>query len=230
VNGGNITINGINIAFASGGVNLAGVVSTLNGYTSSTSVVAMPAGTHLQLASTIGQPFIINGGNLVSNLGVTVSTFGGYPTTLAKSQEKERANMRWQQVINELESFSTPHFVGNVVISGNVVGESVPDTFSFVTGYEHPDQVVTIARPNEPDAGVTLVGVNAVKRAVARAMISDITSNRKVFDPTTQSYGAYVDRPNSTRIQMITASGIDAVANIVTQVEANINVVQIIGV
>lgn len=229
VNGGNITINGVNVVFTAGSANLASVVTTLNGYTSSTSVAARAAGTHLQLSSTLGQPFVINSGNLVSNLGVTVSTFGGYPTTLAKSQEKERANMRWQQVVNELESFSTPHFVGNIVISGNVVGESTPSTFGFVIGYEHPDQVVTTARTTEPDAGTVLVGVNAVKRSVARAMISDITSNRKIFDPTTQAYGSYVDRPNAARIQTITASGIDAVANIVTQVEANIDVVQIIS-
>jgi hypothetical protein len=138
--------------------------------------------------------------------------------------------MRWTQAIAELESFSTPMFVGNIVRTGNLNGNGACTTFTFTVGYEHPDQVVTVARDSEPDTGNVLVGTSAVKRAVARAMVNDITGNRNVFDPTLQSYGSYIDRPNSARIQKIIASAIDSPANIVTQVEANISVTQIAGV
>jgi hypothetical protein len=228
VNGGNVTINGVNIVFTSG--NLGSIVTQINSHTQATGVTAYSAATSLQIASNSGQPFAINGGNVVSNLGISTGNFGGYPSTLENSQNKERANMRWQQVINELESFSTPNFVGNVVITGNKTGETAPDTFSFVIGYEHPAQVSTIARPSEPDAGTVLEGTDAIKRSVARGLTSDIIGNRKVFDPTLLSYGPYTDRPNALRIENITAGKIDSVANIVTGIEPNITVAQISGV
>ena len=229
INGGNVVINGINIAWTHGGVNLQSAVNYINTYTPATRVVAAQAGQYLQLSSTIGQPFAINSGNVVSNLGITTTTFGGYPSTITLSQNKERSNMRWQQMINELESFSTPFFLGNVHVTGNVVGNNETDTISFTIGYEHPDQISTVARPEEPDAGTVYTGTAAIKRSVARALVNSIVSNRKVFDPTLANYGAYTDRPNSIRIQTLTAQGIDTLTNIAT-VEGNITVVQIPGV
>lgn len=228
VNGGNVTINGINIVFAAG--NLASIVTQLNANTPATSVQAYAAGPKLQLASTTGQPFSINGGNVVSNLGISTGNFGGYPDTLLNSQNKERANMRWQQVINELESFGTPNFVGNIVVSGDKTGNSPVTTFSFVVGYEQPAYIQTTARDPEPDAGTQLFGVDALKRSVARAMLSTISSNRKVFDPTLLSYSAYTDRPNAQRIQNIVAGPIDIQSNLIVQVETNITVNQITSV
>jgi hypothetical protein len=229
INGGNVVINGINIVWTHGGVTLPSAVSYINSYTQSTSVVAAQAGQYLQLSSTLGQPFVINSGNVVSNLGITTTSFGGYPSTITLSQNKERANMRWQQVVNELESFSTPFFLGNVYVTGNVVGNDEVTTISFTIGYEHPDQISTVARPEEPDAGTVYSGTAAIKRSVARAMVNSMVSNRKVFDPTLAHYSAYADRPNVVRIQTLTAQGVDTITNIVT-VEGNIEVVQVPGV
>lgn len=228
VNGGNVTINGVNITFTSG--NLSSIVTQLNNYSASTGVTAYSAGGHLQLASNSGQPFCINSGNVVANLGITTGNFGGYPSTLVNSQNKERANMRWQQVINQLESFSTPFFVGNVVTSGDKTGDSAPNTFSFVVGYENPDQIYTVATLDEPDAGTVKTGTDAIARSVARAMVSTLASNRKIFDPTLQSYGAYTDRPDAFRIENITAGAVDQIANLVSQVEQNISVTQVSSV
>lgn len=219
----NITINGVNIIFTTG--NLASAVTQLNTYSPQTGVAAYVAGPYLQLASISGQPWSINSGNAVSNLGTTTGNHGGFPSSLANSQAKERANMRWTQAINELESFSTPLFFGDVVRTGNV-GNVATSSISFTIGYEHPYEVTTATRPTEPDSGNVLVGTAAIKRAIARALTSDMVSNRKVFDPTLQSYGAYTDRPNAARIQTIKAQGIDTEANILI-VEGNIEVVQL---
>jgi hypothetical protein len=225
--GDNVTINGINIVFTAG--NLASVVSQLNAYTPTTSVAALPAANKLQLTNVNGQPWAVNSGNAVTKLGFPVGNYGGYPIIVVESENKERANMRWAQAVSELEQFSTPFFVGNIVRTGNLNGNGTCATFQFTIGYEHPDQVVTVARTVEPDAGNVLVGTAAVKRAVARAMVASMTSNRKLFDPTLASYGAFANRPNAARIETLTASGVDTVADIVT-VEQNITVTQVSGV
>lgn len=225
--GDNVTINGVNIVFTAG--TLASVVTQLNAYTSTTSVYALPAANKLQLTNVNGQPWVINSGNAVTKLGFPVGNYGGYPITVTESENKERANMRWVQAVSELEQFSTPFYVGNIVRTGNLNGNGTCATFQFTIGYEHPDQVVTVGRADESDSGNVLVGTAAVKRAVARAMVADMTSNRKVFDPTLAAYGAYTNRPNSQRIETLSAEGVDVVANIKT-VEQNITVTQISGV
>jgi hypothetical protein len=222
----NITINGVNIVFVAGGISSA--ASQINANTEYTGVSASVAGPYLQMSSITGQTWTINSGNAYTNLGTTIGNHGGYPTTLAYSQAKERANMRWTQMIAELEENSTPILLGNIVRTGNISNIET-SSVTFTVGYDRPDTVYTVARPEEPDAGNLLVGASAVKRAVARALTAVITGNRKVFDPTIQSYGAYCDRPNAARIQQITATGLDTVSN-VTIVENNLTVTQIAGV
>lgn len=224
--GSNVTINGINIVFSSGG--LVSTASQISARSADTGVIAYASGPYLQLTSKDGQPWVINSGNAVANLGTTLGNHGGLPSSLANSQAKERANMRWQQAISELQSFSTTNLVGNIVRTGNV-GNVALTTVTFTVGYERPDQVVTVAREGEPDAGNVLVGTSAVRRAVARALVCNLTGNRKVFDPTMENFGAYTDRPNAARIQAITASALDTLSNIGI-IETNLAVTQIAGV
>ena len=224
----NVTINGINIVSTGGPLTVAGAAAQLNAETVNTGIVAYEAGPYMQLASVGGQPWSINSGNAYTNLGFTLGNHGGYPTTLANSQAKERANMRWTQMIAELEAMATPNKFGNIVRSGNISNVEA-STVTFTVGYDQPGYVRTVARDDEPDAGTVFEGADAIKRAVARALVVSMISNRKVFDPTLQSYGAYCDRPNAARIQSITADAMDVVANI-TVVEQNITVTQIAGV
>jgi hypothetical protein len=222
----NIAINGVNIVFSAGAV--ASAASQINAYTPQTSVAAYIAGPYLQLASIAGQPWTINSGNAVSNLGTTLGNHGGYPTTLGASEAKERANMRWAQMVSELEENATPIFLGNIDRTGNI-GNVALSSITFTVGYDRPDTVYTYAKDGEPDAGNLYTGTDAIKRQVARALVNNMISNRKVFDPTMQNYGAYSDRPNAARIESITAAPIDIVANIAI-VENNISVTQVSGV
>lgn len=223
--GSNVTINGTNVIFTAGA--LPSTAAQLNASTATTGVVAYPAGPYLQLASVSGQPWAINSGNALSTLGTTAGSHGGFPSTLSNSLSKERANIRWQQAVNELSEFSNPT-IGNIIRTGNVANVSA-STITFTVGYDRPDQVATIARPAEPDAGNVLVGAVAVKRAVARALTSSIASNRKIFDPTIEAVGSSAIYPNAAQIQNITASALDIVANIVI-VESNLAVTQIASV
>lgn len=224
--GSNITINGVNIVFSAGAV--GNVATQLNSYTSLTSVAAYVAGPYLQLASTNGQPWTINSGNAVTNLGTTLGNHGGYPTTLANSEAKERGNMRWTQMLNEIEENAVPSFLGNIVRTGNIANVA-PSIVTFTVAYDRPSTVYTTAKSDEPDAGTVLTGTDALRRQVARAFTNATVSNRKVFDPSMENYGPYVDRPNAGRIESITAAALDIASN-VTVVENNITVVQVPGV
>lgn len=226
--GGNITINGVNVVFTSGASDLATASSQLNAMSGYTGVLAAVAGPYLQLISDVGQPWTINSGNAVSNLGFTVGNYGGYPATLTASEAKERANMRWQQVINQLGLTLNTSFLGNIARTGNVANIA-PNTVTFTVGYDRPDALVTVATDDEPDAGAILRGADAIKRAVARGLVLNTSGNRKLMDPTIENYGPYSDRPNAARIQKIYADGIDIISN-VTTVENNLSVMQIGGV
>lgn len=226
--GSNVTVNGINIEFTGGPLAVDAAASQLNNQTVNTGVIAYQAGPYLQLASIGGQAWTINSGNAYTNMGFTLGNHGGYPTTLANSQAKERANMRWTQMIAELESMATPNKFGNIVRTGNISNVQA-STVTFTVGYDQPGYVRTVARDDEPDAGTVFEGADAIRRAVARALVVSMISNRKVFDPTLESYGAYCDRPNAARIQTITADAMDSITDI-TVVEQNITVTEIAGV
>lgn len=223
-NGDNVVINGINITFSAGP--LTNVITTINENTPLTGVVAQAAAGKLQLASVNGQPYALNSGTALVALGFVAGNHGGYPTTITTSQNKERANLRWVQAISEMEEWSLPILVGDIVRTGNLNGNGACTTFTFTVGYDRPDYIRTVARPNEPDAGTVFEGTLAIKRAIARAMVGNISKNCKVFDPTLASYSSYTDRPNAARIQQITAQGLDIIDNIAI-IEQNISVTQI---
>lgn len=224
----NVTINGVNVAFTSGPLTASAAATQLNAASANTGVVAYAAGPYLQLASVGGQAWTINSGNAYTNMGFTLGNHGGYPTTLANSQAKERANMRWTQMIAELESMASPNKFGNIIRVGNIANVET-SSVTFTVGYDQPGYVRTVARDDEPDAGTVFEGTAAIRRAVARALVVSMISNRKVFDPTLENYGAYCDRPNAARIQQITADAIDSMTDIAV-VEQNITVTEISGV
>jgi hypothetical protein len=224
----NVTINGVNISFTGGPLTTAGVSTQMNSLTAQTSVVAQPAGPYLQLTSVKGEPYTINSGNAFTNMGFTLGNYGGFPSTLANSQAKERANMRWTQMISELQSFATTNMLGSISRTGNI-GNVATDTITFTVGYDQPDAVRVVALSTEPDAGTVYTGTAAVKRAVARALVASMVSNRKLFNPTLENFGAGCDRPNAANIESIQADGLTSVASITT-IEQNITVTQISGV
>lgn len=223
--GSNVTINGTNVVFTGGPLTTSGVATQLNTQTSQTGVVAQPAGPYLQLTAVNGEPYTLNSGNAYTNMGFALGNYGGYPSTLANSEAKERANMRWTQMISELQSLSTTSVLGSIVRTGNIANVST-DSITFTVGYEQPDTVRTVALPTEPDAGTVYTGTAAIKRAVARSLVANMISNRKVFNPTLENFGDSCDRPNAALIESITAEGLDSVADITT-IEQNITVVQI---
>lgn len=219
-NGDTFTINGILVTMTTaGGLDQTGACATINALSYRHGVIATRAADQIQISSLYGQPWTLSG-DQIAKLGFGAGRYGGSPNTYAQSVNKQLATMRWQQVVNQLELFSTPFMLNDQLGTGNYDGTGELTTMSFTVAYEHPDQIQT---EDELNAGEMLTGTAAIKRAVARGLTASYTGNQQVFDPTIEARGALSVLPNPIRIVKLTANGIDTPDNIAT-IEGNITV------
>jgi len=203
------TINGVDVTFAVAG-NSTSAASQINGYTALTGVSAKPAGPYLQLTSAVpGQPFAINQGNALPQLGFTIGNYGGYPNTVAQSTAFTQGSMRWVQVVNELESIGAINAVGNFTKTGSLTNGSTVTTLQFDVAVGTGSQLMTVARSNEPDAGTVLTDAAAVQRAVARALTQTLNSNQLTYNPTINVIGAVASNYNPSSITASIAAALD---------------------
>ncbi len=219
-----ITINGVNISFT-GTTTIVAAATAINSRQGETGVIAQLSGGKIQLASVYNQAYQLGGAN-ISQLGFTAGNHGGSPVTLELSENKDRANLRYNQIVMELENMATPAYLGSWFSTGNQDGNAAVTTLQFTVGFNTVDWVTTTATSTEPSPGTVLTGEAAVKRSVARALTRVLGSNRNVFDPTLQTYGVQTDRPNAARVIRILVEPWDTVANIAT-IENNITVTQV---
>lgn len=110
-------------------------------------------------------------------------------TSLEKALEKERANMRWEEIVQRVSTYISPIRIIDI----NAVGanaNTAPTTFEFTLVYDRDDYVLAHDELNPPDI---LYGADALKRLVALALANDIVSSTIVLDPTplTGVSGAY---------------------------------------
>jgi len=221
LNGDNIKINGVTVTFATGALDLAGVINTINNISYATNVTALACANVIQLASANGQPFVLLDGTVagsLAKLGFAAGTYGGFPTTYALSLAKERANMRWEQIVVNLGLLISPVYLDDVIKTGNFTGEAPVTTLAWTVGY---DRVPYLRYEDSANPGTYLTGVNALKRLVAEALVVDLQGNQEIFDPTIQGYGNTAARPNPLEITRVTAAALD---NNVATVEGNITV------
>lgn len=222
--GEDILFNGVKVTFAAGDVGtIAAVCAKINTLTGVHNVVAQPAGGGIQLSATNGVPFALANGlsGSVADLGFAAGNYGGAPTTLVQSTDKERANMRWDAVVFELGQLISPVFLGEIVKTGTIDGSGPVTSISFTLGYDRPSY---LRIEDSLNPGTYLVGADCIKRLMAIALTSDLSSNQEVFDPTLTTTGNTCARLNPSEILNITAAKLNA--NIAT-VEQNITVAQI---
>jgi hypothetical protein len=234
-NGDDVRINGVTITFTTaGGLDQAGVVRTINASTASSNVIARAAGGVISLSSVNGQPFVVADGTTgsSSDVGFAPGVYGGSAfaatanLTLAQSFDKERANMRWDQVTNQLGSLISTIFLDEIVRTGNNDGTSPVTTLSFTVGYDRANFLET---EDELVPGSILKGAACVRRLVARALVEPLSGTQEVFDPTITNVGTSAVRTNPSLITGITADALDSPADILT-VEANILVTQVANI
>jgi hypothetical protein len=105
---------------------------------------------------------------------------GPAPTNVAASITKERANIRYDMMIGSLG------LMGNVYISNVVATDADVDTpaslLEFVLVSEHGDECLVTA--DEENEGDFLTGADAIKRVIARVLISSRTDFGDYYDPT----------------------------------------------
>jgi hypothetical protein len=225
VSGTDIKINGVTVTFT-GTVTVASVCANINALTPFHAVVARPAGSGFQLTSSIGQPFTLANGStgLVSALGFTAGNQGGPPVTYAQSMAKERATMRWDAVVFELDQLISPVFLGEIFKEGTVNGTVPLTTLSWTVAYDRPSYL-RIEDSTSP--GTYLEGPAAIKRLIALALSYDLQGNQEIFDPTLTTVGNTCARLNPTQILQVTATKLNSS---VTTIESNITVTQIANV
>jgi len=224
-NGMYFNMNNVTITFTAG--NIQSAASQINAVTPQTGVTAEVAGPYLQLESNgFSQPIAINNGNALTNLGFSAGVYTGPIGNITLSQDKERANMRWFQVVNQLESTATPSYFGDISRVGGV-GNAALNSVTWTVGYECYAAITTHATACEPDSGATFTGTAAIQRLVARGLVNTWGSNRKLFAPCVSQAGGTAWFNNPGRIQNLTAQGIDSNVQAISN---NIVVTQIPGV
>lgn len=219
-----ILINGVKITWS--GATAASCAADINSLTWAHQVVAYVVGDGtvpnqtLQLCSAVGQPWVLQNGatGLISDIGFLTGNHGGTPLTYAQSIDKERANMRWDGIVNKLGELISPVYLGVFDKDGTIDGTSPLDTLSFTVAYDRANYLST---EDETSPGDYLLGADCIKRLIARALTEDYTGNQEIFDPTITNFGDKCARVNPTQILPILAEKLDSV---IGNVEPNISV------
>lgn len=141
--------------------------------------------------------------------------YSAFPTNNTLSLQKERANMRWEEVVRQVSEKISPVYVLEIEATG--ADQDNPATlFSVTFGYDREEYIFT---EDEDNPGTTLSAVDAVKRWVARALIVDLVENRYIYYPDVVN-----GNPQGAMIENVTA---DAIAADLATAEANITVIEV---
>lgn len=218
-----ILINGVTVTWT--GITAALCAADINTLTWAHQVVAYVVGDSgtnqtLQLCSAVGQPWVLQDGStgVVSDIGFVAGNHGGTPLTYAQSIDKERANMRWDGIVNKLGELISPIYLSVFDKTGTIDGTAAVDSLEFTIAYDRANYLST---EDETSPGDYLVGTDCIKRLIARALIKDYSGNQEIFDPTITNFGTKCARVNPTQILPILAAKLET---LVTNVEPNITV------
>ena len=110
---------------------------------------------------------------------ITPENYPAFATNKVLSLVKERANMRWEEIIRQISETIQPLQISGVVATG--ADENTEATaFDFTVAY---DRVEYLRTEDELNPGIYLEGADAIKRWVERALTTEITSNRFIHNP-----------------------------------------------
>lgn len=104
---------------------------------------------------------------------------GSSPTTLAQSEAKTRANIRFMSMVETMQ-VETNLYIDNVETPGaNAVTE--PSQINFVVIAEKGEDDIVIADENNP--GAYLTGIAAIRRMIARSLTHSRDTRWITYDP-----------------------------------------------
>lgn len=226
--GDKIKINQMAIEFVAGSLNLAGVISTINALTHVHHVIASDNGVgYLKLENAPGFEgidfFVDATDPVLTRLGWASPNDiapADYPTDLNSSRAKERGNMRWEAIKEQLADVSTPFFVEDFRKVGGDI-DTEPSEIGFTVAYSMLGHVYTFDETNNNEI---IEGLESIKRKVARALVNPRDENRVLIDPTLRSAPSGEQVRNGGKTEFITAA---AIAGDLATAEANITVTPI---
>lgn len=148
---------------------------------------------------------------------------GTFPSSLVLSRAKERANMRWKEILIQCSSVIQPDIQFNVTALADPTTPADQDTeatlFEFVLKYDRPEYLRT---EDELNSGVFLTGADAVTRFIARALSSTIVSNRLVYNPSTVNgniQGPIIEQVTAQKLYAnVTAATSDITVTLISEV------------
>ena len=137
----------------------------------------------------------------------------GYPTTTIGSLAKTRAFLRYKEILQEIGLMIEPQYTLDIVATG-ATPDIAATSISFTVVFDRVDYLST---SDELNPGIILMGVAAIKRAVARALCATTIHRTTIFDPS--AVKNYEEQINDVNVGPLAAS--------ITAAEANITVVQV---
>ncbi len=102
-------------------------------------------------------------------------------SSLDKALEKERGNMRWNEIVQRVSTYIAPVRILDIVADG-ADANTAPTSVAFTLVYDREDYVYAHDDVSVPPT--IIYGADGIKRLVAIALSSDITSSTIVLDPT----------------------------------------------
>jgi hypothetical protein len=185
------------------GTNVAALVTAINAKSYYHHVVASLVDTNTRLVLTMlpGYDNLIPTVSditpgITALIGFTNPTIGAtpaQPTTLAVSEQKERGNIRWNLVLESLQLTSNVGFQILSAPAGNITTDptSVVFTLDVPNDYYHYDF-----------SGNIVYADNAIKHAIAKAMMFSVIRLVKLYDPTDVALVAPVTPKQSVLLQL----------------------------
>jgi len=148
------------------------------------------------------------------------------PSTLTTSTDKVRANVRYKDVVENLQLVANM-YVSNIVVTGGTV-DSAPSNVAFTLEVERGDSVLTTR--DEANTAVEITGANAIVRCVARGLCeSRINKLDAVYDPTLSTAAQNGSISNAAaRVGLrLMNFNVAALANSVTTASASVTVTRL---
>jgi hypothetical protein len=119
-------------------------------------------------------PVSVTGGH---GSGATFN-LGSYPSNFDNSLAKVRANVRYRELIDQVQLMANGFFCEIDAVGADV--NTPPTSFEFTVFFERDEFVQT---PDETAPGTSLTGADAVTRCIARALLLDKFTLREVYNP-----------------------------------------------
>jgi ribosomal protein S11 len=120
-------------------------------------------------------------------------------TTFELSEAKVRGNLRWGLVVSNLNFENTTINVTDIVVTGGSI-DTQPTEIEFTAVYPNFDKIYTY---DEVDNVSILTGTDAIKRMIARALMTTVINVQPVFDPTAVPTNGTATFPRGFRVESL---------------------------